>query len=223
MQECYSYETDDDDEEADASSVESNTTNELSSSTESSTSLDRCLDTARKESIDLFNFSRLVRGHKPQKRRKTQELKPITYVRFNSRLGKAKPITLKCLLDTGASASLVDAKHATKLRMKKTGEKTLFTTPAGSLNSAYKAQCSFMLPEFHPDRVIEWDLHITKNMGTYDMIIGRDILSELEIKFDFADMSMEWDERSIPMKDSDAGQAEAFHVPKPDSVENDIT
>ena len=182
-----------------------------------------CLDVARKASKDLFNFSKLVRGHTPQKRRKMQELKPITHVRFNSRLGKAKPTTLKCLLDTGASASLVDAKHAKKLRMKKTGEKTLFTAPAGSLNSAHKAQCFFMMPEFHPDRIIEWDLHVTKDLGMYDMIIGRDILSELEFKFNFADMSVEWDERSIPMKDSDAGQAEAFHMPEPDSVESDIT
>ena len=64
-------------------------------------------------------------------------------------MGKAKPITLKCLLDTGASGSLVAKQHAKKLRMKKSdGPQTVWTTPAGNLTTTYKCQSSFVLPEF---------------------------------------------------------------------------
>ena len=69
-----------------------------------------------------------------------------------------------------------------------------------------------MIPEFHNDRVIQWDLHVAKNLGAYDMIIGRDILSDLGFKFDFTSMTVEWDGISIPMKNSDTSEDENFHI-----------
>ena len=184
-------------------------------------SLDDALQAACEESDELFSIANLVRGQNPRKRRKTKDLKPIVYVRFNSRMGKAKPIWLKCLLDTGATASLVDQKHAKKLRSKKLGgSKSVWTTPAGNLTTTAKCQCAFMIPEFHRDRVIEWDLHMSSSLGAYDMIIGRDILSDLGIKFDFSDMTMEWDGSSIPMKDSDASMMESYFVADPDSLDD---
>ena len=151
-----------------------------------------------------------------------QDLKPIVYVRFNSRQGKAKPVTLRCLLDTGASGTLVQAKHARKLRMKKLGGvKTMWTTPGGELSTSTKCQGTFMIPEFHDDRVIQWDLHVAKNLGAYDMIIGRDILSDLGFKFDFTTMSVEWDGVSVPMKNSDSTEEENFHIPDPACVDDD--
>ena len=134
-------------------------------------------------------------------------------------MGKAKPITLKCLLDTGASGSLVAKQHAKKLRMKKSdGPQTVWTTPAGNLTTTYKCQSSFVLPEFFRDRVIEWDLHVSSNLGAYDMIIGRDILSALGIQFDFATMSMKWEQAIVPMKDSSAVAEEAFHIQDPEAI-----
>ena len=173
------------------------------------------------ESKDLFSIINLIRGQQPRKKRKLRDLKPIVYVRFNSRMGKAKPITLRCLLDTGASASLVAKNHAKKLRTKKLpGEQTIWTTPAGKLSTTSKCQCSFMIPEFHQDRVVEWDLHVSSSLGAYDMIIGRDILAGLGIKFDFSDMTMEWDNSSIPMKDGDAGEQQAYFVQDPETIQD---
>ena len=183
--------------------------------------LDECLDAAQLESDELYSLVNLVRGQPPRKRRKTKDLKPIVYVRFNSRLGKAKPVTLRCLLDTGASGSLIAQAHAKKLRMKKLGGvQTMWTTPAGELSTSTKCQGTFMIPEFHDDRVIEWDLHVTKNLGAYDMIIGRDILSDLGFKFDFTTMSVEWDGIEIPMKDSDTNEEENFFIPDPSTVDD---
>jgi len=193
---------------------------ELFVTNEEFNSLDECIDQATMQSPDLFSIANLIRGQPPRKKSKTVDLKPIVFVRFNSRLGKAKPITLKCLLDTGASGSLVAKQHAKKLRMKQLpGEQTVWTTPAGKLNTTYKCQSTFVLPEFFRDRVVEWDLHVSSSLGAYDMIIGRDILSALGIKFDFTTMSMEWEQAVVPMKDSDAVAHESYYIPDPDMVE----
>ena len=184
------------------------------------TSLDQCIDTATSRTSDLYSVAELVRDQPQPKRRKTQDVRPLVYVRFNSRLGKAKPITLKCLLDTGASGSLIAAKHATKLRLKDLpGKQTVWTTPGGNLTTTKKCQCTFILPEFHRDRVIEWDINVSpSNLGAHDMILGRDILQGLGIKFDFTDLTVEWDGSVIPMRDADSMKEEAFYVHEPDAV-----
>jgi hypothetical protein len=50
------------------------------------------------------------------------------------------------------------------------------------------------------------------------MILGRDVLTGLGIKFDFANNSMEWDSVVIPMKETDADISEAFNVQEPATV-----
>ena len=144
----------------------------------------------------------------------------MTFIRFNSRLGKAKPITLKCLLDTGASASIIAAKHANKLRLKSLpGKKTVWTTPGGEPFTTQKCEGQFIMPEFHRDRVIEWDINVsTGNLGAHDMIIGRDILQGLGFIFDFTQLTVEWDEVTIPMKDADSISEEAFYIQDPEAV-----
>ena len=125
----------------------------LTSNTDSQyNSLDDCLDAANMQSEDLFSVASLVRDHPKPKKQKTKDFRPLIYVQFNPRLGKAKPVTLKCLLDTGASASIIAAKHASKLRTKNIpGGTTVWTTPAGELTTSKKCQCQFILPEFHRD------------------------------------------------------------------------
>ena len=206
----------------DGNNLSENALGELFVSDETHESLDDCLDQALMESDDLFSITNLVRGlPQPKSDSNNSDLKPYVYARFNSRMGKAKPITLKCLLDTGASGSLVDKRHAKKLRLKDLkGKRTVWTTPNGNLSTTTKCQATFMLPEFHHDRVIEWDLHVSQNLGAYDMIIGRDILSDLGFKFDFSSNTVEWDGVSIPLKPNDATEQEAYHVPDPDKVED---
>ena len=77
-----------------------------------------------------------------------------------------------------------------------------------------------MLPEFHTDRVIEWDLHVSPNLGAYDMILGRDILDDLQFIFDYRDKTITWDEVSIPMKSVGNSEGEAYYVPDPEQVED---
>jgi hypothetical protein len=74
---------------------------------------------------------------------------------------------LKCLMDTGALGSLVAQKHAKKLRLLKQlpGQQAAWTTPAGSVLITHKCRSAFVLPEFHRDKVIEWDLNVSESLG----------------------------------------------------------
>ncbi len=69
-------------------------------------------------------------------------MKPIAFVRFNTvtRLGKPKPITIKALLDSGASESVLKEEHCKKLRVNKDGNGTTWSTPGGTLTAVQVAK-----------------------------------------------------------------------------------
>ena len=87
------------------------------------------------------------------------------------------------------------------------------------MKTAARCRCKFSLPEFHRDRIIEWKLHVTQDLGAYDMILGRDVLTGLGIKIDFGNNVLEWDSIVIPMKDADENIEEAFALHDPKSVQ----
>ncbi len=187
-------------------------------------SLDECIDTARNNSDELFSVAPLIRGHKTtKKKRKTCNLKTIVYVRFNTSLGKPKPVTLKALLDSGGSGSLVTEEFARKLCLQKSSNsQTVWTTPGGALQTSTKCKSQFTIPELHDNRLIEWNLHVTKTLGAYDMIIGRDILTDLGIDIRFSNNTIEWDNSEIPMKDVDLDFQESYHVADTDVADDAI-
>ena len=181
------------------------------------------LDSAIDKSIEqeLFPINDVIRGLRkpPTKRRKTTDRKPIAFVTFNTRsAGKPKTITLKALLDSGASGTLVLEKHARKLKLLKT--KTNWAVPGGSIATGKMARARFVLPELHDNRMIEWNVHLAKSLlGSYDMIIGRDILTELEIDIKFSDQTVVWDEHDMPFKDvDDTPETYAMHIKEQEAL-----
>ena len=76
-------------------------------------SLDECIDYTVQQ--DMFPIRQMLQGQ--PKKRKTEDIKPIVFIRLNTRYaGKPKPITVKALLDTGGSGCLLTRKFATKVR-----------------------------------------------------------------------------------------------------------
>jgi hypothetical protein len=138
------------------------TKHELNVSDETYISLDTCLAAAEK-SDDLFSVLQdVVHSQSPPKRLKTYDLKPIVCARFRVRKDKKEFRTLKCLLDSGASGSLVAEKYAKELSLERSkGRHTTWTTPAGDMSTSAQVRCQFSLPEFHRERILEWKLHVT--------------------------------------------------------------
>ena len=74
------------------------------------------------------------------------------------------------------------------------------------------------MPELHDNRVIEWNFHVTKSIGAYDMIIGRDMLEDLGIDIRFSDKTVEWDGQDMPFKDASDLESATFHIDEPEAV-----
>ena len=69
-----------------------------------------------------------------------------------------------------------------------------------------RCKTTLILKEFFKNKSIEWNLHVDSTAGQhrYDMILGRDVLSELGITLDFMDQTMTWDDSTIRMKDPES-------------------
>ena len=189
------------------SDVDTVTSQDSEDSLEEFESLDACLN----ESF----ASTFIQGHDSKRRRighAERDLRPMTFVRFNTSLGKPKPVTIKALLDSGASESLVTEKFARKLRKKRTSKSTVWATPAGDLTTTSKVKAQFTMPELQEKQLVEWSLHVTKNMGAYDMIIGRDILEFLGIDILFSEKVVTWNGSELPFKPPDATAESDYHV-----------
>ena len=186
--------------------------------------IDKMIDQQQYRVEQVQSISDLIHGRRPKKAPKVTDLQPIVYVRFNTRPknAKPKPVTLKALVDSGGSATLVTAKYAAKLK-KYTGMKTVWSTPAGSMNTTQQVRAQFTMPELHDNRMIQWNVHVTKDLGNYDMIIGRDLISDLKMEINFNDNILVWDEHSIPLKDRDAPMKDAYHINEPEATQSAST
>ena len=112
---------------------------------------------------------------------------------------KIKYEGLKVLIDTGCDSSMAIEKYASN---KKKEKESNYATGSGVLKTKYESEIHFTLPEFSDKKIIKWTFNITdsKDLG-YDIIIGRDILTELGISLSFKNKSVEWEGISIPMRD----------------------
>ena len=188
------------------------------SSTSSDSSMNEEVYRSLDECLDAYSLAEYIRSQQnPKKRQRTgycdKDMRPTTFIRFNTRLGKPQPVTIKALLDSGASESLVKADYAKKLRVKRSPTtSTVWTTPAGELKTNSKVKAQFTIPELHDNKLLEWDLHVAADMGAYDMIIGRDILSFLGIDIKFSNLTVEWDGAEMPFKPIDATIQTSYHI-----------
>jgi hypothetical protein len=149
---------------------------------------------------ECFNLSDLRQP--PTKKTKTQHFAPISTAILETRLGKSRLHKLRVLFDSRSSGSIIVAKFVKKLRIKN-DTKTEWLTKGGTFHTSGKCKTNLILNEFYENKVIEWTLHVDKTSGPhgYDMIVGRDLMSQLGIILDFDRQTMTWDESTIKMKE----------------------
>ena len=66
-------------------------------------------------------------------------------------------------------------------------------------------------------------MHVTKSLGGYDIIIGRDLLQFLGIDVLFSSLTVEWDGATMPFKAQDATIMDSYHVQDPQAIEDRAT
>ena len=118
---------------------------------------------------------------------------------------------IKILLDTGASSSIINKQCVEGLKLDKS-KVTEWRTSAGVFTTNKQVKLNLKLPEFFQNRIITYNVHVTENTSTYDMIMGRDMLQELGIQISFGTDSVTWDEVSIPMKPFHARIETDYHI-----------
>ena len=192
-------------------------------------SISECSDTSYQfesldQALDLHALGPLIRGQRPNKRPKIDEnsqldLRPISFVRFNTRVGKPKPVTIKALLDSGGGGTLISKRFTSKLKLRqKKSNEVVWTTPGGNMTTNATVKTQFTLPELHDNQLIEWNLHVTEDLGAYDMIIGRDLLLFLGIDVRFSNQTVEWGNAIMPFKERDSTVHDAYHISDPTGV-----
>ena len=149
------------------------------------------------------------------------KLVPILWGTFAANTKEAPSRPLKILLDTGASASIIHAKFAQNCAVMLTNA-TVWNTAAGEMSTNQKVKGLLHLPEFYDNKVIEHTFHVTNLQSRYDMLIGRDLLSQLALKIDFAKNVVQWEDREVPLKTMDCKYEDSFFIQYSPAVESSL-
>ena len=166
-------------------------------------------------------------GHSKNSKNSTDsnvDVAPILFGTLKRSLGKDKRTTIKILLDSGASSTLISHDVVKKLRIKPETA-TDWTTAAGTFATSGKCNVIFQLPELSPSADIQYNMHVFKGkIPNYDMIIGRDLLKILGIDPCFSDETIKWPKlhAEIPMKRIDATVETAFYVQEPAGLNQEV-
>lgn len=130
---------------------------------------------------------------------------------INQSEDKIPVVLAKVLLDSGATQSIGKYSVLKKLQFKKSLP-TLWHTTNGSFKTSCKCCVEFMIPELSTTPRVAWDMHVTKQGMSYDLIIGRDLLQELGIVLDFKNNTIQWEDVEMPMKSIQQTQSKHFHI-----------
>lgn len=107
---------------------------------------------------------------------------------------------LRVLFDSGCSHSLIKSKWA-KYGVTKRHESMPFVTGNGTVAMNKKMKMSFTLCEFTDKRKISWNFIVDEtDTHSYDIIMGRDLLTTLKIKLDFDQKIIDWQGMLLEMR-----------------------
>lgn len=143
---------------------------------------------------------------KKQKNISEKDLSTITLAFIDTSKGfnqKRDTTRAKVLLDTGCSKTLINKSVLGNLKRTPTTQ-TEWATKGGNFHTTTSCKVTFTLPAFHENRDITWKCYVddsNNSLSQYDMIIGRDLITELGINFLFSEGTMSWDHAFTPMLD----------------------
>ena len=74
------------------------------------------------------------------------------------------------------------------------------------------------MPELHENKNITWTMHVAKDLGSYDMIIGRDLLKFLGIDLLFSQEVIAWNNATLPFKDVSGTSPGLYYIKESTAV-----
>ena len=110
---------------------------------------------------------------------------------------------LLILIDSGALHSMAKASLVMTYKNQFFKQsKASYKTAAGTFKSKFSMKLTITLKEFGGGTKIKhtFDLNKNKEGIGYDMIIGRDLLNELNIDVRFSNGTIKWEDQVVPMK-----------------------
>ena len=110
---------------------------------------------------------------------------------------------LLVLLDSGSSHSMAKASLVSQYKDEFfRHDESVYQTATGDFTSRYSMKFNLKLDEFagNTNIVHRFDLDKNEDGIGYDMIIGRDLLNDLNIDVRFSDNTIKWEDQLVPMK-----------------------
>ena len=117
----------------------------------------------------------------------------------------------------GSSGTIL-FKNLNKKLCTRISQQTTWNTSAGDFTTNGRSKIQFTLPEFHDKSIIEHEVYLTEKESKYDMIIGRDIIKALQLKIDFKDDTIKWNNIPVPIKDADVSTLKNYAITDSDSM-----
>ena len=132
----------------------------------------------------------------------------------------SKVCAVKILLDSGANASIVrkDVLHELNKILK--DKKNKLSTMAETSNTAFVMELRLKLMELHHSAIIYAICHLVNKLLNYNLILGKDILHEQGIIFNFENKTITWQEVSISMKPPNCAAKELFVIKESHPIKN---
>ena len=108
---------------------------------------------------------------------------------------------VKIILDTGASASIINEKYVCKNNnYSKKKLSNMWSTMTGSFATSYETKVNLQLPALYHAAHISAQFHVTKQESAYDLIFWQDLLRESGIVLNFNKNTVKCNEMDKPMK-----------------------
>ena len=125
-------------------------------------------------------------------------LSPIVFLNMHKKRKSKDVFTLKALLDSGATSTLINSKFVKHLKRHKC-KPTSWQTQCGTFTTSSKAKIEFLIPELNDQRLVSAYVHDTPSDMSYDIIIGQDLMQQMGIDLLNSTKTIRWDDKEVPL------------------------
>ena len=108
----------------------------------------------------------------------------------------------------------MDLAKAKQFKIKEHKESHVLTTIMGKIENNKSAKVRFKLPQFSPTMELKWKCDVIPDMSKmpYDMILGRDIMQQLNIDVIASDLTVTMAHIKVPWSDRNAKTSSLFNL-----------